>query len=396
MMSAAALVIQRDDSPGASAQERPSPTPERPGSVVVQGGDPKASDPPTSYRLTYRVQDWAGGRLVETTDTITVERPYRGRIDVRRAGDKATAAPRSRTVTDFGRISIDGADAEALLVATPPALAAGDLRFDAVLSDAVAAGRLAPREQRKVGGLRCQVFRSREPLAAGTIVAEPSTDRDYTDNCLSPNGLLLEELWVTDGRVLRRRVAAAVDTSPTIVRDTFEPFGELLDPKQGGGSIRPLEPTSAPPSATTWAGLAVPEGFTFRGRYAVVPPKREEGTDEESQLNPLDAPERKRVGAVVDVWERGVDVLVLEQGGAVDGTAVFALEPGEATFDVVGLGTGQVVLDGRLSELRFPLPDGRYVRVLGTVPADVLRSAASTLQVAGEGTGLVFLDQPPP
>lgn len=392
----ATIVAPAAQDSASEADERPRPAATRPGSVVVDAtGELTRLAPPRAYRLTYRVQDWAGGRVLETTDTITVERPYRGLTEVRDQDAAAGDPARSRTVTDFGRISFEGRDAQALLVDNPPALAAGDLRFDAVLADAVAAGRLAAREQREVAGRRCRVYRSLEPVAAGTLTREPATATDYTDSCFGADGLLLEEVWVTDGRLLRRRLAVEVELEPAIRSGTFESFGRLLEPRQGGGSIRPVEPTSAPPGAMSWSGAVVPEGFTFRGRFAVVPPMREQGLDPSSELDPIEQPSNKRIGALADVWERGIDVLVVEQGGAADGTRVFELAPGEPTFDVPGLGTGQVALDGRLNEVRFPLPGGRYVRVLGTVPASVLRAVSESLRPAGEGTGLVYVDEAP-
>lgn len=396
MAGAAGALAPRGSDSRAQGDERPRPAEARDGSRIADAsGDLEPVEPPSVYQVVYRVQDWAGGQLVETTDTITVERPYRGRVEIRTGGAPSSKAPRSRTSTDFGRISIDGQNADALLVATPPALAAGDLRFDAILADAVAAGRMMPREHRGVGGRRCRVYRTLEPIAAGTLTASAATARDYTDNCFAADGLLLEELWVTEGRVLRRRIATAVDRNPPVAGDIFDAFGTLLDPKQGGGSIRAVDPTSAPPGGPFWGTLAVPNGFTYRGRYAIVPPQREETPEEGPQASPFEGSEsRKRVGAVADVWERGIDVLILEQGGAVDNSDVYEVDPGEPTFEVPGLGTGQVVLDGRLNEVRFPLPSGRYVRLLGTLSADTLRGAAMSLRAEGEGTGLVYLDAP--
>src|SRR5439155_118106 len=59
-----------------------------------------------------------------------------------------------------------------------------------------------------------------------------------------------------------------------------------------------------------------PDGFTFKGRYAVTPP------DTRAFQQPLDEPKRVAV-EVSDVWVRGTDVLIMEQGVATSERGVF-------------------------------------------------------------------------
>lgn len=372
------------------AAARPLASDHRSGSVEVNADGPlEFASPPTAYRVVYLVHDWAGGTLVESTDVLTVERPYRGRLEVRGAEDESA---RSVTTTDFGRVSLHGADAEALLLDTPPALAVADLRLDAVLEGAADEGLVERREHREVSDLTCQVVRTREPLAAGTLGAEPPSSTDYSESCIAANGLVLEEIWVTEGRLLRRRLAIELDTDPVVEADAFGAFGRHLEPREGGGSVRPVDPTTSPAGGVFWDGLTVPQGFGLRGRYAVVPPQRSEVGEDAVLENPVTTTSKNRIGAVADVWERGIDILILEQGGSADGSKVFELEAGRPVFEVAGLGTGQVIHDGRVSELRFPLESGRYLRLLGTLPIDQLKNAASSLRAVPEGSGLVYLD----
>lgn len=374
-----------------SASSRPSVDDQRAGSIEIAAATSfEIIDPPSAYRIEYQVEDWAGGTRVESTDVITVERPYSGRVEVRSPTSGAAA---SLTVTAFGRVSFKGPDAQPLLVNTGPALAAFDLRLDPVLDDAERRRLLVRREQRKVLGQTCQVVRTRDPIAAGAFGSEAATESDYTDSCIGSNGLVLEEVWITGGRLLRRRLATDLEVDPEIAADSFAAFGRHLEPKEGGGSLRPVAPGTFPAGAPFWQDLAVPEGYEFRGRYAVVPPQRSEVTDEEALgQNPFAASANDRIGAVADVWERGIDVLVLEQGGTADRSKVFELESGGTTTEVPGLGTGQQILDGRFTEIRFPLTGGRYVRLLGTLTIHQLEEAAASLRQAPEGTGLVYLD----
>lgn len=375
------------------AASRPSADDHRDGSTRVASATPFEIDaPPAAYRIVYQVDDWAGGTRVSSTDVITVERPYRGRVEVQTPADDV----RSLTVSGFGRISFKGPDAQPLLVNTGPALAAFDLRIDPILGDAEQRGLVSRREQRTVLGEPCQVIRTRDPIAAGALGSGEAVESDYTDSCIGSHGLVLEEVWVTDGKLLRRRLATDLELDPEIGADAFAAFGRHLEPKEGGGSLRPVDPGTFPAGAVFWQDLAVPEGFEFRGRYAVVPPQRSEVTDDEAlDQNPFAASANDRIGAVADVWERGVDVLVLEQGGTADRSKVFELEPGDPTTEVPGLGVGQQILDGRFAEIRFPLSGGRYLRLLGTVNLEQLENAAAALRQAPEGTGLVYLDDTP-
>lgn len=374
-----------------SASPRPPVEDQRDGSTELTAATPlDISEPPSAYRIEYQVEDWAGGTRVTSTDRITVERPYRGRVEVQAGGSDAVS---SLTVTAFGRVSFKGPDAQPLLVNTGPALAAFDLRVDPVLADAEQRGLLVRRERRKVLGQPCQVIRTRDPITAGALGSEPASGSEYTDSCIGSHGLVLEEVWVTGGKLLRRRLATDLELDPEIAEESFAAFGRHLEPREGGGSLRPVAPATFPSGAVFWHDLVVPEGFEFRGRYAVVPPQRSEATEVEAlDQNPFAASASDRVGAVTDVWERGIDVLILEQGGTADRSKVFELEPGAPTVGVPELGTGQLILDGRFSEIRFPLTGGRYLRLLGTVPIEQLEDAATSLRRAPEGSGLVYLD----
>ncbi len=359
-------------------------------SSAAPGDDLAAGPLLDRYRIVYKVDDWAGGDRVETSDEITVRRPYEGATVVRRRGSKTLVSERT---SGFGQISIGSPSSARVLIEGPPALAVGDLRLDAVLDEAVATGVAARREVREVLGRRCRVYRTYEPVAGGTFSPQPFTALEYADSCIDASGLLLEEVWVTDGRVLRHRLASDLDLSPKIGTDDFAPFGKLLKPDEGGGSIREVDPSSRVATEGFFEPAGVGEGFERRGRYAVVPAQRKELTAEDQAERPLEKAGKGRIGAVSDIWERGADVVIIEQGASNDGSSVFKIEDGAPTITVDGVGRGQVIIDGRLSEIRFPIgPSGRYVRVMGTVGVSALETIAHSLHDVGPGSGLVYLE----
>ncbi|HVT78273.1 MAG TPA: hypothetical protein VHD87_14655, partial [Acidimicrobiales bacterium] len=143
------------------------------------------------------------------------------------------------------------------------------------------------------------------------------------------------------------------------------------------GSLRPIDPGSAPAGATDYALDAPPDGFNFVGRYAVVPLTGE-------VLNQT----RKIVAGIADVYVRGVDAIVVERGGKLDkgtvGDESLGALQGKHDVDLGGLGAGQAGIAGvgpfGYREVRATPSQGRYVVVAGTVPEDELVTIAPSLQ----------------
>jgi hypothetical protein len=150
---------------------------------------------------------------------------------------------------------------------------------------------------------------------------------------------------------------------------------------EGGGSFRPVEPTSSY-AAPFWV-LDTPPLETFVGRWAVVTPPGGDPKDEETQ--------NRRRGSVVDVWRSGHDVLVLEQGSTAGGVRPFELGAGPRV-QVEGIGEGEFVLDLRTSEIRFVRRGGYFLRLRGTFGRARLEELVRQLRETPGGTGLVYTD----
>src|SRR5205823_3057828 len=119
-----------------------------------------------------------------------------------------------------------------------------------------------------------------------------------------------------------------VTVDSEVVDHAFATVGTHIPLKQGGGTILTLAPTSRSPGAPFWELAEPPTGFTFLGRFAVVPPQPGAG--------PAQRPSNVTT-AVDDVYVRGADVIIVErtEGGS----------PSQASegshIDLGPLGSGQ-------------------------------------------------------
>lgn len=376
--------ITRDRPP----PERPRPGDVRDGSDEIAGrGALEIDSVPGSYRALYRVDDFAGGDHAVTTDDIRVARPFDSRIERKRGEPPGKRVTFTQIVT-FGRLTIPGVGTtrEAVLVASPD-LASGDLRFDIGLEPALENDLIEAREWRRVAGEECRVYRTGGPVGTGAVTPYDPEAPEYADICIDARGFLREELWVVDGRVLRRKLLTRVEAGEPIPDRLLEHEGEPVPPSQGGGSVREVEAASYPPG-TSWFARWVPDGFQQKGRYTVVP-STPALVEEENRA--------RRQASIVDVWTRGSDLLLVDQGGTIGGVQLFERDPNAEEVQIHGLGGADAIADFRLNEVRILLERGRWIRIRGTAPLDDLVEVARNLEaVESETNELVYLDEAPP
>ncbi len=352
----------------------------REGSVLVPGAPKVAiTHVPLSYRITYRVETTSGTETKVSTEEMEVGRPFESRT-VSLLGPPPGTARQSVRATSFGALeNLAGDTSRPLIIQTAPDLAGGDLRVDIALSELEAAGRAIRREVRTVAGRRCQVFRFAEPILSGTIKPYVAGSDSYADECIDDGGMVLEDVWVTEGERLRRKVATSVSEAVAVSVSVTGPF---VEPRQGGGAVRDVDPASH--SIGDSYELPTPAGFTYRGRYAVVPPQPVDPNDPSGRS--------KLVAGTADVWVRGSDVIILDQGGTLGGGAPFGEDETARVAEAGAAGRGRLVLDLRMNEVRVLVGGGHYVKVRATLPSSELRALAATLRKITGGTGLVYLD----
>jgi hypothetical protein len=202
------------------------------------------------------------------------------------------------------------------------------------------------------------------------------------------------------GIVLLTRTANSVELATKVTIGTDTQTADALAHKLSKGftdtdrgSIRPIDPDTAPQGATDYSLDAAPDGFTLVGRYAVVPL-----TGEILKRN-----SRQVVAGIVDVYVRGGDAVVVERGGKLDTGEVgdqdlgVLIDAHDVDLGILGAGRAGIGGDGAFGyrEVRATPSKGRYVVVAGTLPEADLVAIAHSLH-AWPGDGMRYLDQPAP
>lgn len=361
---------------GYLANRETEPSIGRGGSDELAGGQPVVINrTPRSYMIAYTLEERLAESIRRSTETLAVRRPFDARVETRNDGRDV-----STIVWTLGRNSSTQGDADPLVSDQPPDVAGADARLAPALDDALRDGRINRLERRRVAGRVCQVFRTKQRLVAARL--EAPAEADYVDSCVDRDGLVLEEVQVREGERQLRRIARRVTLDPAFEDALFAVGKSTLDVTTGGGSTRPVDPSSTPPGQF-WQLDQPPDGYTLLGRFSVVPPQPENFTD------PLR--EAYRRAEVSDVFVRGVDLIVVSRGATLRGQNAFEPDPTNAPIDLGAVGSGEVVLTGQGNEVRALLSGGRYVRITGTVPVAQLAAIARQLHLVPGGE-LRFLD----
>jgi hypothetical protein len=149
--------------------------------------------------------------------------------------------------------------------------------------------------------------------------------------------------------------------------------------------VRKLKDGTAPPGEFLYLDAA-PEGFEHRGRYSVIPAQPDNFSGDPSR-------EGFRQAGVADVWVRGLDVLVVDQGATLLGEEPFTVDAANPRVDLGAFGQGEVRLSGVGNEVRALRGGGKYVRVAGTLDVDELAAVARALR-PGPGGGPELEEEP--
>lgn len=338
---------------------------------------------PASYRVVYRVEDRLGEETEVRTVEMAVRRPFEARIETR-MGPPPGERQAGQQAWAFGRIAIGAGEDDPPVLAWPPSLIDRDLRVEWLLEDAVDGGDVEARERRRVGDRACQVYRFGDRISDGSFEPYENGGAEYADACIDEAGLVLEEVLWEGGGVPHYQVAVDVEEEPELSDDLFPVGAEPgLAGDEGGGSVRALTPDSQLPD-TFWVLEDAPEGpealqgLEYRGRYAVVPPSPGGMQDPAAQAG-------MRI-SVTDVWARGADMLVFDQGVTFDGNDAFQPQPHGERLELGDLGEAELLVRGAGTEVRVNHDEGRFVRLVGTLdPRRLLEVARSLGPVEGSG-----------
>ncbi len=323
--------------------------------------DPDGTGAAVTYRVLYEVTTPEGrGR-----EELVVRRPFGASITERDQAGEVVA----RRISELGLL-VTVRDGTATAVETAIVPAAGDLRLDRTAERLVAAGRLEEGEDGAVGGRPCRRYVEPDAVAtdgSGAGSGEGSFPVRIT-RCVDAAGIVLEERVATPGgQAVRTKRAVEVevgDDVPEIDVPDVAPLGR----EQGGGVVEEL--TGAPPAIVSWQ-VRPPEGFRPVGRYLVEPARLGGGGTAAGA-----------VALVTEVWQRGPDLLVLDQGRTTGGLTLFDPDTEVEALDLPEVGAASLALELRLAEVRVVGADGAFVRVAGTLPVEDLLEVARTLRPA--------------
>lgn len=370
----------------------------REGSIESAGGQVEVSNVPSSFRIVYRVEEFAGGDYQISTEESRVKRPFDGMTEKREGLPPGKKLLSTQTST-FGKVTFPASGNTPIILVTAPATAVGDLRPDAVLEEGVKEGLLDRREVRRIAGRRCQVYRSGGPVTAGQLLSIKEATDESTDFCVDESGFLLEEVWygtqrslrvLERPRAIRRKVAVEIEEEPVLSDELFKIGEQTIPFETAGGRLTPLKPDSRSPGRFWILEADTTRDFEHFGKFLVVPPSLDvmgmsgvPGT--EGQGN--------RIVSVSDVYiKEGRDLVVLDQGTTQQGRSPFGPPLRQGGVDLgAELGRGRVIQDFRMNEVRVSLEGGTFVRLYGTFPTDFLIEVLKTAKPI-EGSDFQFLE----
>jgi hypothetical protein len=337
----------------------------RAGSRETSGGGSRleVDRVPVTYTAVFRVENRAGAEVTVTTEKVWVRRPFASRIETWRGNERL-----SLRQSAFGILANQSRGTGAPLnITVPPSLASGDLRVDAVLDEAVRDKSILLRERREVYGRTCQVYRAGGPVFAGDVTPYKPGRGTYTDFCVDRNGLVVEEYWVNEDKLVRRRVATHVAIDPPLDEKLFEI--DVPESKEvSRGVVQLIDEDEMPKSEVPiWKLPRTPKGFDHLGRYLVVL--------SDQALPPNSGIPAGGALSTADVYQRGRDIVVVDQDPSLAQRA--SLE--KRLFRDVKLSNLRnevLIVDARMSEIRGRTGDGSFVRLFGTLPPkDLIRLA---------------------
>lgn len=314
----------------------------------------------TSYSIRYRTV-FADAELDEL---VEVSRPFRSRVD----------SASSVQISDVGVLATSSDGESWLRIGVPISVATSDLRPLPALAAVVAEGGALALGESEVQGRSCRRYELGGPVASGAFTPIDAVPGESAEVCIDELGLVLREVWTIDDVVVRTREAVEISFE-TIGSARFDVPSDAqeLSYDDGGGSVRTISPDADPGFVEYWVPSSTPDGFEFVDRWAVAPPMIDARPDD-------GMPRISDIALVTDAWQRGPDLLILDQGAGKTGIEPpWDADDPSTEVDLGSLGVGHVVADLQMSEVRITRPEGGFVRVAGTIPPDELIAFARAL-----------------
>lgn len=342
---------------------------------------PVAFRVPVAYTVRYAVTT-AGS--TPSTEILSIRRPFDD-ADVTYAGTQASGTPNLTIVDRLGVQILKAGNGEGSEFRVPAMPAPLDVRADIVVPAGIKAGGLKPKGSRVVLGHRCQVFRSARSLRSGPLL--PMTSKStYVDSCIDADGIMLRETSVKKSHVVSDHVAVAVSVGAGVADQAPFDLPAAVTPfESGGGAFRALTLDSRPPGSS-WALATAPSGYQHLGRFAAVPPQPQLFAGGGQGTGTMGALPGGLVTEMDDVYTRGTDAIVLQQGATINGAA-FKPPANAISVDLGRLGRGQLLIAGNVTSIVAEPGNGKqFVRLSATLPPDTVISLMRSLVAQPGGT----------
>jgi len=341
--------------------------------VAYRGPMPRFTIP-SGYHITFSVTV----RGHRHTEELFIHRPFASYEEAIAGGQ-----PYLVTAMRLGEQVFRSNAGTATLIHTTLAPARRDIRLDAVAPYATKTNRLRLIGRARVRGETCFVFRSAAALSSGPLAPIPR--RSFVDSCIDPRGLLVYERTTSDGKVVSERRATRIALGGGT--PGYSLHGDAIPANKGGGAMRALTMDSRPSSGPFWDIAKPPAGFRHTGRYVVIPSQPQAFADPNAFSPNAGGLPGSLVVSIDDVYVRGSDALIVEQGSTVNDAKFTPASGGEDVDLGEVLGRGQLLLSASATEVVAEPHDGtRFVRVVGTLPPDELIAIARQMTLQPPGT----------
>ncbi len=334
------------------------------------------STAPAAYHVVYKVDSSGSGddQPETTTQEYIVRRPFEGHLAAKSGAPPGTDEQWS-LVWNLGKYSQTTSGGTPEVGQVAPQAALGDIRLDATLQDLIADGKFVAKERRIVLGRECQVYRTGEALE--TLSMSAPTDTDYAEACIDSDGLLLEEVVVSSGKLAERLIATSVDDQTVPTDDTFVITGDPTPLDQGGSQLSPIDATTKPVDAY-WGFATPPAGYTLQGRYLLQTPADQSTSDTSTSTTSTTAPAAP-IPSYVDVYVNGPNTIIVRQGPTAGEPQSDASQGTSVDLGALGSAPLSATLTGSRVTAHPADPASWYVELQGTVSRDTLKQAASQL-----------------
>jgi hypothetical protein len=319
---------------------------------------------PGTYHAVYRAESYTGGKVTRSTEDVSVQRPFNGRVTIREGTD-ASGALQFEGRSILGSYANYSASGPGQVSGDAPTVAFGDVRLNASLDDLLAKGLFVRKERRQALGRDCQVYRTGTSLQSLKVTAPTATD--YADACLDDGGLVLEEVTVVGGKLTQRLTATELVDDATFESNTFTVDGDPVSFDQGGSVLTPVD-LATPPPAGFWQLEAPPDGFVHQARYVLQTP--------DQAGSAAGAPP---VSSYVDLWVRGTDLVTVRQGPIGGEPDMSSSASSGDPVDGGPLGTAQLLLSAIGPTVTAHPNADTFVHVSGTLSPGALQTVTAAL-----------------